>query len=152
MLKKIFTVIAMSMLCASLIAGSGKAIVPNWAAAGWDGKATAINISNISSHDLEFTITVYREDGSLHTEMTYTNFQSSDTQIGAGKTRRIYILNSDASPSYKYGYAVIEWNNVGSDDDVVGLVAYGYNYHIKNFSYGSRAGMYTLPINNGMPF
>ena len=150
MLKKLLVVLAIFISCAPLLAGSGKAIVTRWFAADWDSKSTNLQISNITGNDLEVTVTFYKQDGTLHTgsDILFANFQASNAELGAGKTGYITIKNSAAQPDLKYGYAVIEWKNKGSDDDVLGLVAHSYS----NQNQSGRAGWYSTSINGDMPF
>lgn len=99
-------------------AGSGKAVVPHWMATG--STVTSIWVSNISSHNLDVTITFYDENGNKLSAETYYNFQNANTEVAAGKSGYVTIAADS------YGYAVITWKNIGTDDDVFGLVAYGH--------------------------
>lgn len=129
------------------LAGSGKAIIPHFTAnSATDGKCVYF-ISNITPNDLEVSVTFYDQNGTVVTTgITYTNFITSNTEIAAGKTGIVTINPS----SWKYGYAVIEWNNTSIDDDVLGLVAHGY-FDQQDGSSNAEA-YYAIPINSGSAF
>jgi len=145
-MKKLWLiVIASCIFCVDAVAGSGKAIVPmfgsdntqpNW-------QRTNIFLSNITTHNLEVKITVYQEDGTVvpSSSLTYMNFQNSNTTIGAGTS--VY-LKIDTT-GWHYGYAIVEWQNLGTDQDAVGLVGVGQRQQASLWGY-------YIPVNNGTPF
>ncbi|QTD53498.1 hypothetical protein [Sulfidibacter corallicola] len=136
-------------LCSTyqVLAGSGKAIIPNFSAnSATDGKCVYY-MSNITPHDLEVSITFYDQNGTVITSgIVYTNFINSNTEIAAGSTGVVVI---NPTP-WKYGYAVIEWNNKSTDDDVLGLVAHGF-FDQQDGSDNAEA-YYSIPINCGAAF
>lgn len=124
--------------CSTAFAGSGKAVVPHV------GKKSQIWISNITSNDLKVTVTVYNDLGNVITSHTYYGFQASNTEIVAKGTG--YVVLSDSEPVG--GFAVIEWENIGTDDDAFGLVA-----HANRSNSGTGfAWRYGVDVNSGMPF
>lgn len=126
-------------------AGSGSAIIPNISANTNTGADNVYYISNITNHDVEVTVTFYDKDGAVLTSgVNYSNFAASNTEIAAGKTGVITFAPS----SWEYGYAVIEWNNKGTDNDVVALVANGYIE--KDAS--PQLSRYTVLVNCGLAF
>lgn len=127
------------LVSANVFAGSGSAVVSHWMATG--STVTSLWVSNITSHDLEVEITFYDTSGTALSPSSFFDFQNSNTEIGAGKSGYVSI-SSDS-----YGYAVIKWNNKGTDDDAFGLVAYAHRSD--NTASGWRAA---IPINNGKPF
>ena len=128
------------------IAGSGKAIVTHWSSNNSADHKHGLHISNISCNDVEVTITVYDETGSKVTSgISYTNFANSNTEIQANKTG---IVTIDTS-TWHYGYALIEWQNKGTDEDAVALVAYAH--HIQKDG-AVVEGYYGAPVNCGNPF
>ena len=140
-LKLSLGVLLLTNSFSSAYAGSGKAISPMWDIT--STRTCYIHISNITTHNLQVSVTFYKNDGTTVTSgITYNNLQSSNTVLNAGNSAFIQI---DAAATSQYGYAVIHWSNdVSSEDDVVGLVAHG-------FCSGSD-NRYAVPVNNGMPF
>lgn len=122
------------------IAGSGKAIVPHWIAS--PNGNTSIFVSNISTSDLKVTIRFFDNQGTLKVAERYENFQNSDTEVAAGKSAYVNIGQQSVTG---IGYAIIEWENIGADDDPIGLVAYGQTA-LDNLHRAS------IPINGGTPF
>lgn len=124
--------------------GMGKAIVPNYGSMGGGSpQESNIFISNISTHDLTVTVTFYKQDGTkLTTNITYYNFQNSDTEIAAGKTG---VAQTSGASVFTYGYAIVEWKNKGTDHDVVALVAQAQRQEGTLWGYG-------IPVNQGLPF
>jgi len=122
-------------------AGSGKAILPHWAASANDGNRTYIVASNITDHTLDVAFKFYGEDGTIvsSSNLSYKNFVNGT--LGPNQTGLVYVL----TPSSNIGYAVIEWKNVDGDDDAIGLVAHGFRYSGSYWTYG-------IPVNNGLPF
>lgn len=124
--------------------GSGKAIVPNYGSIGGASpQESNVFISNITQHDLTVTVTFFKQDGTkLTTNITYFNFQNSDTEIGAGKTGYVHVTGT---ASWTYGYALVEWKNKGTDQDAVGLVAQAQRQEGTLWGYG-------IPVNQGLSF
>ncbi|CAM2067445.1 hypothetical protein SCOR_18840 [Sulfidibacter corallicola] len=128
-------------------AGYGKAIIPHMSANTATDSINLYWISNITEHDIKVTITFYDQDGNALTSgVSYTNFINSNADIAAGKTG----LSTVDTSTWKYGYGVIEWENKGSDEDVVALVAHGF-FDEKDGS-SNPQGFYAISINAGMPF
>lgn len=129
---------------ANAIAGNGRALVPHWAAhTTGDGSTTSFNlsISNVTDHNLQVSVKFYAQNGALVSQnLNYTNWQNSNTVVGAHQTAGIQVTYLDK------GYAVIEWSNQGTDDDAVGVIAHANRY--ASTSHWS----YAVPINGGLPF
>lgn len=132
----------------SAFAGMGKAIVAHWAVFnnGSNVQTSNIFISNISKHDLIVTVTLYNYDGTIYSSgIEHKDFQNNGTEIGAGKAGNFKINAPGVGTSYYYGYAVIEWSNKGTDDDIVGLIAWADWWE-------NNPNSYSIQINNGNPF
>ena len=144
-MKKLLVVFAL-LVTGFLQAGSGKAIVPHWTSYDSNGQRSTLYISNITGNDLEVTVTFYSNTGTVigSTDLTYTNWANSDTRVEAGETALVSVHKS----TWDYGYAVIEWNNISTDDNAVGLVAHAF-YSVSD---ADRYGRYAIPINLGQPF
>ncbi|MCW8928947.1 MAG: hypothetical protein OQL19_01765 [Gammaproteobacteria bacterium] len=126
-------------------AGSGKAISPHWSGDDSTTSPTYIFISNITDKNVNVSVTFYGDDGTVIPVTTYTNFINGNTQLAPRATGRVKI----SPPVRTNGYAVIEWENEASDDNIVALVAHGYRVMV-NSTY--RRADITIPVNNGMPF
>lgn len=127
----------------STFAGSGKAIVPMWYSNA--SQITALYISNISSNDVDVTVTFYKKNGTVATStITQGNWINSNQSIGAQTSANIIIT----SPSEEYGYAVVEWTNRGTDDDTIALVAHGF----WGKAVSTKESGYAIPVNDGKPF
>jgi len=125
-------------------AGSGKAIVPQWGSAG-SSLVTQILVSNITNHYLAVGVVFYGQNGSPVTNGVVYNNLSNNTIIAPNNSAYVQIQNQ---PSLSYGYAIINWQNQGSDNDAIGLVA-------QAFRDNNNGGVYSeasIPINNGLPF
>lgn len=150
-LKSIITIFILSISPYTASAGQGKAIVSHWYAFN-NGTGNYQNsnffISNITHHNLAVKITLYNKDGTIYSSgLTYNNFQNNNTEIGAGQSVN-FKITAGVSPTDVYGYAVIEWWNLGTDDDVVGLIAWA-DWSDLTPSYPTG---YSIQINNGNPF
>ncbi len=145
-------IITLLALCTSYArAGSGKAIVPI-AAYGRSSstafQSTTLFLTNLTDHSVKVTVTFYGKDGSLLSTslLTFDNWTNSNTEIGAKKSAYV-ILSSASNTAFNYGKAIIEWENLGGDDDSVALVAHG------SFQdYAVSDGRWTIPVNSGLPF
>lgn len=129
-----------------VFAGTGKAVVSHWYAYSFEGNTQNSNIfiSNITQNNLKVTVTLYNKDGTIKTSgLEYKNFQNNNTEIGARKSVNLKITGGSIS---EYGYAVIEWGNIGTDDDTVGLVAWA------DWAQDSPSRAYSVQVNNGNPF
>ncbi|BCB26934.1 hypothetical protein SKTS_18200 [Sulfurimicrobium lacus] len=146
-MKKMYSILVACCLSLSFnaFAGSGKAIVPMFGADTTqpDWQRTNIFLSNITTHALNVQITVYQEDGTVvpSSSLTYVNFQNSNTQIGAGKSAYLKI----DTVGWHFGYAIVQWQNSGTDQDAVGLVGAAQRQQALEW------GHY-IPVNNGIPF
>jgi len=125
-----------SVFSINAFAASGKAIVSHWSYEG--STPNAIYVTNITDNDLAVSVTIYNKDGGVVNPTTVTNFQNSNTEVAAGKTGYVTVQSSN------YGYAVIQWTNLGTDDDVYGLVAFAQR--------GNTTWHYAVPVNSGNPF
>lgn len=140
----IFSIAGMFFSLAAF-AGSGKAIVPHWHSSLSDGLRNRIHVSNITDNTLNVTITLYNKNGSVYNSgLTYTNFITSNTQLAANSSGYLQMYGST-----DYGYAVIEWSNTGTDDDVLGLVAYSSKTVVNGPEWRADVG---IPVNNGLAF
>ena len=125
-------------------AGSGKAIIPMWHAVANGKHFTDVRLSNITSNNIEVKVTFYNTDGTKVTSgITYWDFINGNTQLSPNSSGRLRIDTAG------YGYATIEWNNVGeTDDDVVAIIAHGERFLIQS----GGIGVTSLPVNQGLPF
>ncbi|MGC0119693.1 hypothetical protein [Pseudoalteromonas piscicida] len=129
------------LACSTLsYAGNGKAVVPHWLAS--TNGSTSVFISNITDNPLRVTIKFYDQNGNVKKAERYENFSNSGTEIQANSSAYVNIGQSGVTG---YGYATIEWENIGDADDVFGLVAYAH--FAKTTLYRSA-----IPINDGNPF
>lgn len=144
-MKELIKYLALSLVVfsTSAIAGSGKAIVPHWAAN--DSRQAYVYVSNITSNAIKVTVTFYGKNGSVVAHKTPSNFTNGNTELAAGSSSYIGIEPS----SFDYGYALIEWENLQGDDNAVALTAHGFRMEINTSSTRSE---YAIPINNGQPF
>lgn len=136
--RKALTVILGMVFSVSVFAGSGKTVVPHWMSTGIT--ATSVWVSNITDHTLDVTITFYDMHGNALPADLFYNFQNNNTQIAPGSTGYVTI-HADS-----WGYAVINWNNIGSDDDTYGLVSYAQR------SDGTTNWRQSIVVNDGRPF
>ena len=135
-------------LFSTAFAGSGKAIIAHANANDTTGSTTVYYISNITGHDLEVTVTFYDQNGNVTTSgVSYSNFITGNTEIAAGKTGIVTF----APTTWLYGYAVIEWNNTGTDDDVLGLISQGFSQK-RDVTTGQIYARFGVPINSGEAF
>ena len=142
-MKKIIAALLFSVLSTNVFAGSGKAIVPHWYINGTYDQSFQIYISNTTEHTLDVSITVYKDDGTTRTATE--EGQITNGTLAAGKSGWFAIASASAQ---EFGYAVIEWSNQGTDEDLVGLTAHAASTRLNtttNFAY-------SVPINNGQPF
>ncbi|WP_417454483.1 hypothetical protein [Kiloniella sp.] len=137
-LKMLIVALFGVFLSTAVVAGNGKAVSSHWMATG--ESATSLWVSNITEHDLKVNIVFYDEHGTALNPDLYYNFENSNTEIAAGDTGYVTIHNDS------YGYAVITWENKGTDDDPFGLVAHSHR------GGGSVPWRASILINNGQPF
>ncbi|MCW8931537.1 MAG: hypothetical protein OQL19_15020 [Gammaproteobacteria bacterium] len=143
-IKTIF-VLAVLLISNLAFAGSGKAINPHWSGDISTSASTIIYVSNITDNNINLTITFYGDDGTVVPITSYTNIINGNTQLAPNSTGEVQIKPS----TRKTGYAVIEWENESTDDNVVALVAHALRISVNT---SSRRADITIPINNGMPF
>ena len=126
------------------IAGSGKAIIPMWHGVSGSNYFTDVRLSNITNNNIEVKVTFYNTNGTKVTSgITYWDFANGNTELAANSSGRMRIAASG------YGYATIEWNNIGeNDDDLVALVAHAERMLIQS----GGIGVSSLPVNQGLPF
>lgn len=141
-MKSIFTFLI--ILSTSLFAGSGKAIIPDWKANSPTGNITYLTISNITDHNISVTVKLYDQNGNILSPSEYRNFVVSNTQLEP-KSSGLLTISFDTS---KFGFGVIEWENLEGEDDTVALVASGFRSVLTSY----RRGDYSILINNGQPF
>jgi hypothetical protein len=117
-----------------------------WAAG--PNQETNLFLSNTTDHTLTVSVFFYQQDGSSppSSYIAYLNFINSNTQIAAGSSAAITIQTLDA---FHFGYAVINWKNSGTDNDLFGLV--GSAQRQQEITGTSYWGHY-IPLNNGLPF
>ena len=138
-------------------AESGKAIVPFWMKRG-DDYSTAIQISNISSDDVEVSVKFYAQDGSSYDESSEGGanishalaFYGQDTvsstaTLGAKETGQV-ALNQAGDD--KRGFAIISWTS--ANDEPIALVASSRVVTLDG--YGAPQGIGFTLINQGVPF
>ncbi len=144
-MKKLIALFMLLGTATLSFAGSGKAIVPFWNAGTTIYHQTDIYITNISNNDVEVTVTIYKKDGTeLTSGVTYNNFSASDTKILARNSGYVRINPTTSG----FGFAIIEWNNTGSDDNTVALTAYAMFLKFN----ATVEGVSAVPINQGLPF
>ncbi len=144
-LKKLQLIVLLLLPACFATAGTGKAIVPFWNAGTTIYHQTDIYITNISNNDVEVTVTIYKKDGTALTSgVTYVNFSASDTKILARNSGYVRINPTTSG----FGFAIIEWNNTGSDDNTVALTAYAMFLKFN----ATVEGVAAIPINQGLPF
>jgi len=138
------TFIMMMLVSSSVLAGSGKAIVPLWGSGNGDF-STVIDVSNITDNPINVSFTFYGSAGNViaSTYISYYNI-SSTGELSSKNTGSVVI---SGLPSNDYGFAVITWENK-TGNDVVGLVSQG----LRIYTDSSVRSEYAILINQGMPF
>lgn len=128
-----------------VMAGSGKAIVPHWFGEDSSSRSTIVYVSNISSNDVNVSVTFFNDDGNVIAATTITNLINGNSQLESKTTGQFQI-----QPSSKMsGYAIIEWSNINGDEDAVALIAHGLRVVV---SATDRRSDIAVPINNGLVF
>lgn len=138
----LLTIAALITLATSnAYAGSGKAIIPWYSES---GQHYWIQLTNITSHDINYTIEPYMEDGTtIFPDSSITRIGScSNSQInaGVGKTCMLKFTSS----TQHFGQIVITWKNKAGENDFYALMGNA----VRNSTYLS----FDVPINNGNPF
>lgn len=125
------------------VAGSGKSILPHWSGA--SGKPSYIFLSNITNNPINVVITFYGKSGLKLAPSTFTNFSNGNTELAANSSGYVSISRNPVD----YGYATVEWSNIGNDDDTFALVGHGFRVITATSSTRSD---YSIAINDGKPF
>ncbi|HYC05194.1 MAG TPA: hypothetical protein VED40_18015 [Azospirillaceae bacterium] len=124
-------------------AGSGQAVVPHWQSRSSD-VGTKLHITNIGSVAATVTVTFYDKTNTpIGCTVTYDNFTSNNTVLGAGQTGVVQPLCGPV----QWGYATISWSN-GQNSASPSLVAYGYRFYTSGTTYSEAE----ITVNQGLPF
>jgi hypothetical protein len=141
-MKTIFitVVFMLAAVISNAHAGSGKALINGWRISPTEGTWSSVYVSNISSHNLNVTVKFYNQSGNIISPALITNIPNGILAAGQSGSFNISPDTCDC-----YGYGVIVWSNIGTDNDSVGLVSFA-----EQSAHNGQRSM--MPINRGEAF